>query len=206
MLRSDRDSALNRWVRVLVGVLLVAGYALWATALLDRPAALPVDDSAAAGFARDMSVHHAQAVEMAEIIRDRTDSDNKLRLLATDIALTQQAQIGRMRGWLDVWDLPRTGSEPAMAWMELTDHGAMPGMAERADIDSLRTVRLADAEITFLELMIAHHKGGVAMAESVRDRDIPDEVRALADSIVTSQRSELEYMRTMLATLERASA
>jgi uncharacterized protein (DUF305 family) len=48
-----------------------------------------------------MMVHHAQAVEMAEIVRDRTENP-QTRTLATDIALTQQAQIGQMQGWLAV--------------------------------------------------------------------------------------------------------
>jgi uncharacterized protein (DUF305 family) len=74
----------------------------------------PGNDSAEAGFARDMIVHHAQAVQMAEILRDRTHSDD-LRLLAADISLTQQGQVGIMQGWLQVWGLPITGSEPAMA-------------------------------------------------------------------------------------------
>jgi hypothetical protein len=78
-------------VLMLVGVAAVAtlGTALVMT-LLTRP---PGDGSPEAGFARDISVHHAQAVEMAEIVRDRTESE-EVRTLATDIALTQQAQIG----------------------------------------------------------------------------------------------------------------
>ena len=61
----------------------------------------PGNDSAEAGFARDMIVHHAQAVQMAEIVRDKTNSDD-MRLLAADISLTQQGQIGIMQGWLGV--------------------------------------------------------------------------------------------------------
>src|SRR3712207_5353493 len=59
----------------------------------------PSDSSPEAGFARDMMVHHAQAVEMAEILRDKSESE-EMRTLAADIALTQQAQIGQMQGWL----------------------------------------------------------------------------------------------------------
>jgi len=59
-----------------------------------------------------MIVHHAQAVQMAEIVRDKTESDD-MRLLASDISLTQQAQVGIMQGWLAVWGLPITGSEPS---------------------------------------------------------------------------------------------
>ncbi len=44
----------------------------------------PGDSSAEAGFARDMAVHHAQAVEMAEIVRDKTESED-VRLLASDM-------------------------------------------------------------------------------------------------------------------------
>jgi hypothetical protein len=61
--------------------------------LLLGGAAEPSDTSAEVGFARDMSVHHGQAVEMAFIIRDRTD-DPDIRLLAYDIINTQRAQIG----------------------------------------------------------------------------------------------------------------
>jgi uncharacterized protein (DUF305 family) len=49
-----------------------------------------------------MSVHHAQAVGMALIILDRS-RDRQIRILATDIALTQQAQIGQMRGRCLAW-------------------------------------------------------------------------------------------------------
>ncbi len=88
----------------------------------------PGEGSAEAGFARDMMVHHAQAVEMAEIVRDKTQNE-EIWTLASDIALTQQAQIGIMQGWLGVWGLPTTGEEPAMAWMGHPMEGLMPGMA-----------------------------------------------------------------------------
>lgn len=88
--------------------------ALWSGILLSP--APPGDSSAEVGFARDMAEHHAQAVEMAELARDRTE-DPDIRLLATDIALTQQAQRGQMGAWLDLWGLNRTSGEPAMAWM-----------------------------------------------------------------------------------------
>ncbi|GFH34961.1 DUF305 domain-containing protein [Streptomyces pacificus] len=80
--------------------------------------AVPAGDSADAGFARDMAVHHQQAVEMSFIVRDRT-GDEEVRRLAYDIANTQANQRGMMLGWLDLWGLPKVdpGSEP-MAWME----------------------------------------------------------------------------------------
>ncbi|MEU2183865.1 DUF305 domain-containing protein [Streptomyces thermolilacinus] len=97
-------------------------------------AAAPGDDSADAGFARDMSVHHQQAVEMSFIVRDRTD-DDEVRRLAYDIANTQANQRGMMLGWLDLWGLPKTAPDrEPMAWMggghgssHGGGHGASPG-------------------------------------------------------------------------------
>lgn len=75
----------------------------------------PGEDSPEAGFARDMAIHHAQAVRIAETVHDRTE-DLALRVLATDVVLTQQAEIGQMRGWLEAWGLSSGGTEP-LAWM-----------------------------------------------------------------------------------------
>ncbi|MFJ5844123.1 DUF305 domain-containing protein [Streptomyces sp. NPDC092903] len=78
----------------------------------------PATDSADAGFARDMAVHHQQAVEMSFIVRDRT-RDEDVRRFAYDIANTQANQRGMLLGWLDLWELPKVsaGQEP-MAWMD----------------------------------------------------------------------------------------
>ena len=73
---------------------------------------------------------------MAEIVRDKTESE-EIRILATDIALTQQAQIGMMLGWLDVWGLDATSTEPVMAWMGHPTEGRMPGMASPEEVNRL---------------------------------------------------------------------
>ncbi|MFJ4913397.1 DUF305 domain-containing protein [Streptomyces sp. NPDC088726] len=92
----------------------------------------PATDSADAGFARDMAVHHQQAVEMSFIVRDRT-RDEDVRRFAYDIANTQANQRGMLLGWLDLWELPKVsaGQEP-MAWMDGQhaghDMGDMDGM------------------------------------------------------------------------------
>jgi len=65
----------------------------------------PGDASAEAGFARDMSVHHAQAVAMSVMAFDRS-TDTEVRAVALDIATSQQAQIGTMSAWFAEWGLP----------------------------------------------------------------------------------------------------
>ena len=184
--------------RALIPILMFAvvalfGLALWLW-LSGRP---PGDSSAEAGFARDMIVHHSQAVEMAEIMRDKTRSE-EVRILATDIALTQQAQIGQMQGWLAVWGLPVTSTEPAMAWMGHPMDGPMPGMATPEEVNRLGTLPPDKADALFLKLMIPHHKAALGMTEAVLQETDRPEVEELAGAISTSQRAEIAVMEEML--------
>lgn len=171
--------------------------------------------SADAGFARDMSVHHQQAVEMSFIVRDRT-KDEPVRTLAYDIANTQANQRGMMLGWLDLWGLPKiVADEPPMSWMgtgggthgtaghdmggAVTKPGAlMPGMATKEDLARLGSAEGRDAEVLYLQLMTDHHKGGVAMAQGCADQCRNPTERALAQGMVDAQQSELRLMADML--------
>jgi uncharacterized protein (DUF305 family) len=187
------SSSVGPWLLAIVfGSLVVTVLALYLTS---RP---PGDDSAEAGFARDMMVHHAQAVEMAGILRDKSVSP-EMETLATDIALTQQAQIGQMQGWLAVWGLPMTGAEPPMAWMDHHTDGRMPGMATPEEIGALQEAPPEEAEKRFLRLMIPHHQAAVPMAEAVLEETDRLEVRQLAGAIAASQKAEIETMRDLLA-------
>ena len=157
----------------------------------------PAEDSAEAGFARDMMVHNAQAVQMAEIVRDKTESE-EIRTMAADIALTQQAQIGQMQGWLAVWGLPATGSEPAMTWMGHPTEGRMPGMASPEELDNLQKASPEEADTLFLQLMIPHHEAATPMSEAVLEETDRPEVERLAGAIAASQRGEIEMMKGLL--------
>ena len=86
-----------------------------AIGLMARRSMAPGNDSAEAGFARDMATHHAQAVEMSFLIRDKSQ-DEALRTLAYDIIVTQSTQRGVFMGWLQEWGLPQA-STARMAWM-----------------------------------------------------------------------------------------
>lgn len=179
---------------------LAAGLLLASGAL--RPA-VPAEGSADVGFARDMQVHHAQAVEMALLVRERTD-DPELAQVALDILLTQQQQQGQMYGWLAVWGLPQASTAPPMAWAAGhahagTDDGTMAGMATEEQMAQLRAADGTEAERLFLELMIEHHRGGVAMAEAALDRAVRPEVRRLAQAVVDSQTAEIGVLQDLLA-------
>lgn len=178
---------------ILLTVVLI-GAAVLAWSAWPRP---PADDSAEAGFLRDMVTHHGQAVEMSLIVRDRT-ADENLRYLTTDIAMTQATQIGTMQGYLSLWDVPPTGKDKPMTWMGHPVDGRMPGMAAPEEIQQLSSLPVDQAEVLFLQLMIRHHQGGVEMAKAVLDRSDQDQVVLLAERVVLTQQTEIDAMNDML--------
>jgi len=189
----------------------------------------PGTESVEAGFSRDMQVHHEQAVRMAMIVRDRTD-DPATRSMAYDMALTQSQQAGQMFAWLELWGVPQAPSEPTMTWMSRPtldgsygDHehtpsggaggsatpvathepgGPMPGLATDEQLAALEAASGVEAERMFLTLMIAHHRGGVEMADAVLARSENRQVRVFATGMVQSQESEIDAMEDMLAERE----
>ncbi|MFF1924450.1 DUF305 domain-containing protein [Streptomyces sp. NPDC058221] len=165
-------------------------------------ASAPAETSADVGFARDMAVHHQQAVEMSFIVRDRT-GDVAVRRLAYDIINTQANQRGMMLGWLEMWGHAKSSPGPPMEWMGHTsaprgDGALMPGMATDTELDALRAAKGRDAEVRFLRLMTAHHRAGADMARAAAAAAGTDEIRNLASGMVLGQESEIALMADML--------
>jgi uncharacterized protein (DUF305 family) len=169
--------------------------------------AAPAPNDADAGFARDMQVHHAQAIEMAMEVY-RTTDDDMLRVLSYDIATGQSAQKGEMFDWLVQWGLPQSGA-PLMEWMTDAAHGdhgtpsqAMTdeeareamGMATDSELAALREAEGAEADCLFLELMIRHHEGAIPMADAVIELGSVPRVLAVAQSMKDGQTAEIDAM------------
>lgn len=208
-------AALGR-TRLIVVVGLLVLVAVVVGALVGRVTAsgppMPGESSAEAGFARDMQVHHGQAVEMSLLVRDRSD-DVEIRLLALDIATAQAQQQGQMFAWLVMWGLPQTSSSVEMEWLSRPvidgsaghdGHGdhtpgePMPGVATFEQMQALQNATGVDAERLYLELMIVHHVGGVDMAEALLARSDDPVVTQLARGMVQVQAKELDYMTELL--------
>ena len=195
----------QRLRRVLLVVIAVAVLAIGVTAgwiVGNRDTAATVSDSSVdAGFARDMSAHHAQAVQMAGYARDHT-SDSSIRLLAYDIETAQYFELGEMQGWLDDWGLSRNADRPVMSWMAGHDHveanGLMPGMATPAEIDKLETMTGKPLDVYFLQLMLRHHQGGVPMAKYAAEHAKQPYVRNLATKMYTNQSKEIIQMERLV--------
>ncbi|WP_271218696.1 DUF305 domain-containing protein [Streptosporangium carneum] len=191
--------------RTALVVLLTCLAAAAALLLIVGRSTAPTDASSEAGFARDMSTHHAQAVEMSFIARDGS-KDDAVRRLAYDIIVTQTAQRGMFSGWLQQWGLEQSSERPPMAWMAGHGHGVtaaasgtMPGMAGEDELKRLREATGKDQEILFLQLMIRHHEGGVQMSQGLLKLSDRDEVATTARHIVDGQTGEIKLMTDMLA-------
>lgn len=125
------------------------------------------------GFAQDMSAHHQQALMMCDMVPATAAPD--VRGLADQIRTAQWREIGQMTGWLQMLDAPLQGEHP-MSWMRGTeghDHGgvpdSMPGTADGDELTALHGATGIDNEVLFLQLMIRHHQGAVAMVKSQSD-------------------------------------
>ncbi|MFJ6310602.1 DUF305 domain-containing protein [Pseudarthrobacter oxydans] len=143
-------------------------------------------------FTQGMIPHHAQAVEMSDMMLKKQGMDARITALATKIKAAQAPEIEQMTGWLRTWN------EPAQM---ASGHGMGDGMMGEDDLNKLNTAPGAEAAKLFLTGMIAHHQGAVAMAQTeISQGKNPDAIR-LSKAIVTSQTAEIKEMQDLLATL-----
>ncbi|MGO4584399.1 DUF305 domain-containing protein [Arthrobacter sp. 2RAF6] len=148
-------------------------------------------NAADAGFARMMIPHHAQAVQISEIMLAKSDIPAQVTALAGRIKAAQGPEIEKMTGWLKDWNEPAGMSG---------DH-TMKGMVDNQDIAKLEAAQGREAARLFLTHMIAHHQGAVAMAQKEgADGKNPDALK-LGKDIVTAQESEIKEMQDLLGTL-----
>lgn len=77
-------------------------------------------------------------------------------------------------------------------------HGMM-GMLTEDELMSLSTLRGSSFDRAWLESMIAHHEGAVDMATDVIDGGRHEELRRLANDIVTAQQAEIDLMTSLLS-------
>lgn len=159
------------------------------------PAAAADHNAADVTFAQRMIPHHAQAVEMSDIILAKTDIPAEVTALATRIKAAQGPEIAAMTSWLSAWN------EPAEAAEGHTMSGSMEGMMSGEDMNKLQTAQGTEAARLFLTQMIAHHQGAITMATSETVDGQSTDAVALAKAIVSDQEAEIQKMQDLLATL-----
>jgi uncharacterized protein (DUF305 family) len=167
------------------------------------------------GFAQDMSLHHEQALVMADLAS--IQAGDAVRVLAAGIRTAQQRELGLMQGWLMLWGAPPSSPDDDMVWMrqayqqsrqrnvayeqylERCQKGrAMPGMASPEEMEHLATLKGRPFDRQFLSLMIRHHQEALIMARFVAEQGESDVVRGVAASMQADQYTELARMVRLL--------
>ena len=151
-------------------------------------------------FMQGMISHHAQALEMTDLLGPRTKSAD-MRKLSLRIELSQKDEIQMMQSWLGARGEKVTDVHAHHA------QGAhlMPGMLTPDEMASLKKAEGVPFDALFLELMIKHHQGALTMVEDLLAKPgagQASDIFAFISDITADQSMEIDRMGAMLATLK----
>jgi uncharacterized protein (DUF305 family) len=150
-------------------------------------------------FVTGMIAHHAQAIDMAELVPQRSTSP-ALRTLAARIINAQRDEIA----WMEMWLRDRAQPVPAPSGADAHTHVHLPGMVTPEQLAGLQNASANAFDRSFLTLMIQHHRGAVAMVLDLLDTDgaVQDPATfKLASDIHVDQTTEIARMELMLDAL-----
>jgi uncharacterized protein (DUF305 family) len=141
-----------------------------------------------------MIPHHSQALAMTALVKDRT-TNTDVTLLAQRIDVSQRDEIAQMSRWL------RERGEQVPAGHE--GHEPMPGMLTADQMGQLVAARGAQFDRLFLESMIRHHEGALAMVRELyaSGGGLEPATDRFARDVDADQTIEITRMREMLAKL-----
>jgi uncharacterized protein (DUF305 family) len=163
--------------------------------------AIPDPNAVDIGFLQDMRTHHEQAVYLGLYYLELKDTNSDLRDIAREIVFGQGIEIGRMIQLLRQFGATETNeSDTVMTWMnEPLPTDRMPGLASEADIDKLLASSGKAADQLFVALMVAHHQGGIHMAQYALAHANVIEVRRFAFAMISGQTGEISEMQALVA-------
>lgn len=151
-------------------------------------------------FMQGMIHHHAQAVEMVDLLRTRGASRDLLAF-GERITISQSDEIRFMKEWLMERGKPVAMAHDHAAHMAGGGMPQMPGMLTVKQMDTLAKAKGAAFDRLFLTGMMQHHEGALVMVDELfgipgagQDPVMFD----FATDIDNTQRAEIEIMRGML--------
>jgi uncharacterized protein (DUF305 family) len=156
--------------------------------------------SADVEFMQGMIGHHAQAIEMTELLKTRTSRD-VMRKLAERIDLSQSDEIRMMQAWLVA-----RGQIAPEQFAHHHEHMMMPGMLTPEQMTELAAARGDRFDTLFLEGMIAHHQGALTMVAELMKKPgaaQESEIFGFVSDVEADQRAEIERMSALLQEFTR---
>lgn len=164
-------------------------------------ATLPPDSPADIQFMQGMIMHHAQAVEMTNLIESHTQNKD-LRSLGARINSSQSDEIKFMKRWLATRGEPITAATNDMPGMDMSTHSMlMPGMLTSEQMEALRKSNGLEFDHLFLTGMIQHHTGALVMVKDLFDSagaGQDAEIFNFATDVDSGQRAEIRIMQSLL--------
>lgn len=145
-------------------------------------------------FAQMMIPHHQQAVEMATLAQTRA-SDPEVKQLAAQVKAAQDPEITTMTGWLTTWGQSTAAPDSGH------DMTSMPGMMSDDDMAKLKAATGTAFDRMFVQMMIAHHKGAIQMAQDEQNNGADPQAKALAATIEKTQTAEVATLEAILERL-----
>ena len=143
-------------------------------------------------FATDMAGHHQQAVEMSQMLLDKSNIDPRIVALAKEIKAAQGPEIKQMKSWLSDWGQ----KSDSMSGMDMGG-----SMMSDADMNDLKSSTGLTASKLFLTQMTVHHKSALVMAKTEVDSGKNADAVTLAKNIISTQTTEITKMSDILASL-----
>ncbi len=162
---------------------------------------LPPVSAADVQFMQGMIMHHAQAVEMTDLINARTEN-KEVRLLGARISHSQADEIQFMKRWLVSRGQPVSDATHDMHMkMGHASMGLMPGMLTAEQMEALRKAKGEEFDRLFLKGMIQHHDGALIMVKDLFETAGAGQEAELfnfATDVDSGQRAEIRAMQKML--------
>jgi len=150
-------------------------------------------------FAKAMIPHHEQAVEMATIALDpAVGASPEVVDLATRIQSGQQPEIDMMTAWLVGWNEEPHDMNDMDSMDDMADMEGMEGMMSADEMAAMSVMSGPAFDARWVEMMILHHEGALAMAQGVKASGQNADVVLLADEIIGAQQAEIAEMQGLL--------
>ncbi len=153
----------------------------------------PKDDEFDLRFIDGMILHHQGAIAMAESALQNSQRE-EVKQLAEAIIAAQQTEIDQMQQWRQAW-YPDASAEPTMYDAQMGHTMAMtPEMQSAMMMDGDLGAADDEFDLRFINAMIPHHEGALAMAEQALQNSERPELRKVSEDILTSQQAEIDQM------------
>jgi uncharacterized protein (DUF305 family) len=157
-------------------------------------------------FMQGMIHHHAQAIQMSELSASH-QAGQGIQTLSQRIIISQRDEIKLMQTWLR--DNNEPAPEPNPNGMVMNVGGMehvmlMPGMLSPEEMRALDQARGIQFDRLFLQGMIKHHEGALAMVEKLfasYGAAQDDLIYKFASDTFADQSSEIDRMQKTLAAM-----